>query len=298
MTKPNLYILFSLNCEPPRTKLNTEAPRTWDIAARAVEGFCTRVIRAGYPPTLFIASECVEEQEPMFEDLAKRGAEIAMLMHPPQIGDGRFTKNLGQYSADDQRTLINYAAEKFADRLGTRPHSFRGGYFSANDFTYRVLFDLGFRQGSLSEPGRRIARYDAIWVDAPHDPHYVDPEHKERIGSMPFLELPVTTDTDGEVARGIPLTLELAMGTFDALLRPTVEGALARMERNQAPFRLLCIAAANRLDYYPDNDPPAQSLEALLDMFEVLAETYEIIPVTAASAHDHYRAHIRMKSDA
>jgi hypothetical protein len=295
--KPKLHILLSMNCEPPRSKVNIEAPKTWDFGCRSIEGFCIRVNRAGYIPTLFVSSECIEEQEPLFEDFAKQGAELGLLMHPPQIGDGRFKKCLGHYSADDQRTLIDYAAEKFADKLGARPQSFRGGLFSANDATYRVLFDLGFRQGSLSEPGRQISRFESIWVDAPHDAHYVNPEQKHRAGSLPFLELPVTTDLHSEVVKGVPLTLQLTMGTFDALLRPTIEYALERMEREQTTFRMLCVAAANRLDYYADNDLPSQSLEELLDMFEALGEQYEIVPVTAASAHGHYRAAQRMVQD-
>jgi hypothetical protein len=296
--KPQLHILFTLNCEPPRTKVNPEAPKTWEFGCRAMEGFCTRVFRAGYTPTLFAASECIEEQQPFFEDMAQRGAEIGLLLHPPQIGDGRFTKCLGQYPAEDQRTFIDYAAEKCADRLGSRPQSFRGGLFSANDATYRVLFDLGFRQGSLSEPGRQIARFESDWAGAPHDAHYVDAEQKKQTGSLPFLELPVTTDLRGEVVKGVPLTLQLAMGTFDALLKPTIEYALERMDREQTAFRMLCIAGANRFDYYGEQDPASESLEALLDYLEELGNTYTLVPVTAAMAHGQYRTIQRTQHNA
>lgn len=295
--KLQLHVLFTLNCEPPAERGDQDAPRTWDQGSRAIDSFCTRVIRAGYTPTLFAAPACVEEQDPMFEDLLRRGVEVGLFLHPPQIGDGRFKKNLGQYTGEDQRQLIEYAAEKFVSRLGQRPRSFRGGFFSASDETYRVLFELGFRQGSLSEPGRRLGGREAVWTDAPSDPYYVSPEKRGKAGTMPFLEVPVTTDPSGEIARGVPWSLLVGMATYEILLRPTVEYALARMDREQVPFRTLCIYSNNRHDFYTDSAQPSQSLELLFDRLEELGETYEIVPVTMAGAHERYRAIQRVTSD-
>ncbi|HEU5090547.1 MAG TPA: hypothetical protein VFT99_23995, partial [Roseiflexaceae bacterium] len=185
--KPPLHVLFTLNCDPAGSRTNAEAPPTWEHSSRSIEGFCIRVSRAGFRPTLFAALSCVEEQAPLLEELGRRGAEVGLYLHPPHIGDGRFKKYLGQYSADDQRSLIDYAAERFADQLGTRPRSFRGGHFSISNDTYRILFELGFRQGSLSEPGRALALRDAIWTNAPRDPHYVDKDNYLLAGVLPFL---------------------------------------------------------------------------------------------------------------
>jgi hypothetical protein len=295
--KLQLHVLFTMNCEPPAERGDQDAPRTWDQGGRSIDSYCTRVLRAGYTPTLFVAPACAEEQDPLFEDLLKRGAEVGLYLHPPQIGDGRFRKSLGQYSPGDQRQLIEYATAKFVDRIGQRPLSFRGGHFSASDQTAKVLFDLGYRQGSLSEPGRRLGLREAIWTDAPHDPYHVDPEQRGRPGSLPFLEIPVTTDTSGEIARGVPWSLLLGMGNYEILIRPTVEYALARMEREQVEFRTLCIYTNNRHDFYTESAQPADSLEQLLDLLETLSETYEIVPVTMAAAHDRYRAIRRMSSD-
>lgn len=295
--RQQLHVLFTINCEPPGEKNNSNAPRTWEQSARSIEGFGTRLLRAGYPPTLFVALTCLEEQEPLIEELVRRGAEAALYLHPPQIGDGRFSRMLGQYKPDDQRSLIEYAAERFTEILRVRPRSFRSGFFSANDATYRLLFELGFRQGSLSEPGRRLPVREAVWEEAPLDPHYVDPERKNRAGDLPFLELPVTTDPSAELARGLPYALQIEAGSVDGLHRPTIEGQLLRMEREATRFRTLCFYTTNRIDYYRDDNQHSQTIEGVLDLLEKLSEQYEIVPVTAASAHDHYRALLRSAND-
>lgn len=295
--KPHLHVLLTINCQPPGVRASPDSPRTWEHSARAIEGFCLRTIRAGYPPTLFAAPACVEEQAPLFEDVIRRGAEVGLFLHPPEIGDGRFARYLGQYSAEDQRSLIEYAAEKLTETLGLRPRSFRSGFFSANNTTFRQLFELGFRQGSLSEPGRRIASRDAVWEGALADPHYINPEDRLRAGTMPFLEIPVTTDPSAEITRGIPLSLQIDAGTLDALLKPTIERNLERMEREGVAFRAICVTTTTRIDYYSDSEKHTQTLESLLDWLETLTERYDVTPVTAADAHERFRILRRTTND-
>jgi hypothetical protein len=295
--KPPLHVLFTLNCEPAGVRTNAEGPKTWEASGRAIEGFCIRVGRAGYRPTLFASLPCVEEQAPLFEELSRRGAEVGLYLHPPQIGDGRFKRFLGQYNADDQRSLIDYAAERFADQLGARPRSFRGGHFSANNDTYQLLFDLGFRQGSLSEPGRALTLREAVWTDARQDPHYVDPGNRLVAGDLPFLELPITTDPTNEMARGIPYALQIEAGSVEGLHREVIERELERFEREGVAFRALVFYASTRVDFYADDDKHAQTLEVILDYLEQLASQVEIHAVTAFAAHDHYRLMVRNNSE-
>ncbi|MDZ4722158.1 MAG: hypothetical protein SH847_27155 [Roseiflexaceae bacterium] len=287
--KPHLHVLFTINCPPPGVRANPDSPRTWEHSARAIEGFCVRTVRAGYPPTLFAASACVDEQAPLFDDVVRRGAEVGLFLHPPEIGDGRFSRYLGQYSVEDQRSLIEYSAEKITSTLGLRPRSFRSGFFSASNVTFRQLFELGFRQGSLSEPGRRIASREAVWDGAIADPHYINPEDRLRAGTMPFLEIPVTTNPAEELARGMPHALQIEAGNVDALLQPTIERHLARMQREDVAFRVLCITTSTRIDYYSDSEKHTQTLEKLFDWLETLAETHTMVPVTAALAHERFR---------
>ena len=155
------------------------------------------------------------------------------------------------------------------------------------------MFELGFRQGSLSEPGRALALRDAIWINAPRDPHYVDKNNYLLAGDLPFLELPVTTDPENELARGVPYALQIEAGSVEGLHREVIMHNLERFEAEQVPFCTLLFYGNTRTDYYQDGDKHTQTLEGILDYLEELQSQYTMHPVTAASAHDHYRLMVR-----
>lgn len=288
--KTPLHILFTINCDPPTNRTLTEGPRTWELSGRAIEGFCNQVLAAGYLPTVFAAASCAAEQSPLLEEVQRRGGELALYLHPPHIGEGQFKRFLGQYNADDQRAIIDYAAEAFADALGTRPRSIRTGFFSASNDTFRILYELGFRQSSLSEPGRMVPIHAAQWDGAVEHAHYVDQANRLQAGTLPFLELPVTTDPTEMVSRGMPFALTVESGTVAALHKPTIERQLELMKREQRAFRSICISTCNRIDYLLPDEKHAGTLDELFDYLDTLTEEYTLIPVTANGAHEHYRS--------
>ena len=194
--KPLLYILFTMDCQPVAVKSAKQAPKTWSQSARAIEGFCNRLSGMGYPATLFVSAACAEEHGPLLEELAEHNIELGLYVHPPTLDGSRYPRHLGNYAEKEQRTIIESATERFYDAIGSRPRSFRSGAFSASDATFQVLYELGFRQGSLSIPGRDLPRYAVSWNGAETAPHYVNPADRLRAGALPFLELPVTSDPD------------------------------------------------------------------------------------------------------
>jgi hypothetical protein len=284
-----LHILFTMDCEPAATKWAPEGPKHWELSARSIEGFCNLLLGAGYRPTLFAAPRCAFEHAPMLDELAGRGAEIGLQVHPPSLLDGRFKRVLGDYNAEDQHALIESASDDFDAALGFRPRSFRGGRFSASDETFRVLYELGFRQGSLSLSGRKVARHAAAWEGAIQDPHFTDRADRLRVGSLPFLEIPVTSNPTQFYRSGYPNELCIETGPFKGWHNEIIESQLARMAAEQLPFRTLCFYTANTLPYHDQSMRCAETILALLDYFDTLSDTYEIIPVTAAAAHEHFR---------
>jgi hypothetical protein len=73
---------------------------------------------------------------------------------------------------------------------------------SANDATFRVLSDLGFRGGSLSLPGRVFPDKHAVWMGAPLDPHRAHPDFRLIEGPLDFANMPVSVDTSKLIAKG------------------------------------------------------------------------------------------------
>jgi hypothetical protein len=287
--RPRLHILFTIDCEPAATKWAPEGPKHWELSARSIEGFSSLLLNAGYVPTLFTAPRCADEHAPLLEELAGRGGEIGLQVHPPNLLDGRFKRMLGDYNEEDQHALIEASADDFAEALGFRPRSFRGGRFSASDDTFRVLYELGFRQGSLSLPGRRSARHATDWEGAVLEPHYTDRTQRLSAGQMQFLEIPVTSDPTQFFRPGFPYELGIETGPFKGWHYEIIESQLQRMATEHTPFRTLCFYTNNTLPYHDLSQRYAQTVNELLDYFDTLRDTYEIVPVTAAGAHERFR---------
>jgi hypothetical protein len=290
--KLRLYILFTMNCEPVAGKSVKQNPTTWEQSARTIEGFCDRLSSFGYPATLFVSAACAEEHAPLLEELAARDVELGLYVHPPTLAGSRnprFPRHLGNYTAAEQRAIVESATERFYDAIGNRPRSFRSGAFSASDATFQVLYELGFRQGSLSIPGRDLPRDAISWNGAETTPHYVNPADRLRAGGLPFLELPVTSDPERFYIRGLPYELCIENSGLEDWHRPLIEHALEQQEAEHAPFRSLCLFTHNGLAYYRDDDQHSITIEQLRAYLETLADRYELVPTTLAGAHQHFR---------
>ncbi len=285
-----LHVLFTMDCEPAGGKASGSSRATWELSARSIEGFCLRLLNAGYPATLFLSPACAEEHAPLLEELTGLGIELGLHLHPEHLGDKRYKDPLGKYDLEHQQALIDHGLERFRDAIGVRPQSFRPGNFSANDATFDALFRLGFRQGSVSSPGRDVPRHAARWSHAPVEAHYVDPHDRLRPGGLPFLELPVTTDPDKIGFGGYAHDLCIESGYFDKWHRPIADRWIERLGTDPVPFPTLCIFTHNHFAYHRDDDPQSVTLEALLNYCTMLSTQYDIVPVTLAEAHEHFRA--------
>jgi hypothetical protein len=287
--RPLLHILFTMDCEPVTRRAVKTGPKTWESSARAIEGFCDRLSSAGYPATLFVSPVCAEEHGPLMEELVQRGVELGLHVHPPSLDPERYTRHLGEYRAEEQRAIVQEAIERIYDAVGMRPRSFRSGAFSASDATFPMLYELGFRQGSLSVPGRDLPRDAVRWAGAELDTHYVDPSDRLRAGALPFLELPVTSDPNRFYRQGHPSDLCIENSTVDDWHRPLIEQHLDRMATANAAFRTLCLYTQSGLAYYQNDARHSMTVERLIDYFDQLAERYELAPVTLAGAHQCFK---------
>lgn len=286
-----LHIAFTMDCERIRAESPPGGPESWELSERAIRGYCERLSGRGYHPTLFLTPECAQRHAKMLVRLAEDGAELGLHIHPQSLGDHRYLGYLGEYSAEMQRDLVGAAADVVADAVGAPPVSFRPGNFSANDDTYAVLYELGMRQGSVSDPGRDCPGFAAVWKGACPDAHYVDPEDRLAPGELAFLEVPLTTDPTRLQPSGFPYEIRIESGAFESWQRPILRNTLDRLVREETPFRSICILTHNTFPYDDDGDPRAQTLEEMLAFFtELASHQVDVIPVTLCEAHARFRA--------
>jgi hypothetical protein len=289
--RSSLYVLFTMDCHPAGTRTAPEGPRHWEQSIRSIDGFRTQLLNRGYAATLFLSPGCARAHAPLVEELRDSDVELGLFVHPPSLVNGAYRAYLGQYDDVSQRAIIALAMEAYQDAVGARPVSVRSAHYSANDVTYALLVEHGFRQGSLSSPGRRVSKHGADWSDAETDPHYAHRANRLRPGDLPFLEIPVTTDAT-QTRGGVAPELALENGTLEKWHQPLIDGQLERMEREAVPFKALCFITRNFFAYNARGDTVAATLDAVLDYLDRLRDRYEVVPVTASGAHAAFRAQV------
>ena len=192
-----LHVVITMDVEPPTPDTHPTAtgPGSWADGDRFVRGYAERAAAFGFPVTFFIHPEVAVEQAGLFEELKERGCCVEGLhLHPWKFRDGKYKAHFGGLGERDMRAALSEAISMWQSGMGRRPLYFRPGTFSANDYMYQVLADLGFRGGSCSVPGRIWPRLNAIWTGAAPDPHRAHPIFRQLVGSLPFANMPVAVD--------------------------------------------------------------------------------------------------------
>ena len=218
---------------------------------------------------------------------------MGLYIQPGSLEGGKYRGYLGQYDEETQRAIVKLAMEGFQDFVGVRPLSVRSYMFSASDATFPVLAQFGFRQSSISSPGRRVSRHAANWTGAETDAHYADRSSRLRRGDLPILELPVTTDPT-RVRGGVASDLAIENGTLDDWHRPLIENQLKRMDSDQVPFRALCFYTRNFFAYHLRDDKIASTLNAIVGWLDSLRDRYDVRPATVGQAHAYFRDELRL----
>lgn len=95
----------------------------------------------------------------MVTAIVARGHEVQLHLHPewlawaaPQPVSDRRGRNIGDFVAEDQETLIRLARKLLIDAGAPPPVAFRAGNFGANDDTLRVLAKVGATWDSSFNP--------------------------------------------------------------------------------------------------------------------------------------------------
>ncbi|MHC4673362.1 MAG: cupin domain-containing protein, partial [Planctomycetota bacterium] len=288
---PKLYVSFTMDCERIGSECMAGGPRSWELSERAIHGYCETLLAAGITPTLFIVPECGQQHAELFKSFAIRGVELGMHLHPQCFRDHRYDKYLGEYDTRMQKEILIQGVDILQKALGVRPKAFRGGNFSANDETYQVLFNLGFRQGSLSDPGRHVPRYAAMWKEAFPHAHWANAGNKLIPGELPFFEVPVTTNPNKQHANGFPYELRIESGSFKEWHLPIINHALEIMERDKVDFRVLSIFTHNYYDYSNPDVKKSKVIRGYIEYLEELRMKYDVIPITLEKIRQAYVEH-------
>jgi peptidoglycan/xylan/chitin deacetylase (PgdA/CDA1 family) len=273
-------ILMTMDCESANVdvsdhgiSMSSSGPADYAESERSIRGFVEIVEAAGYPATLFLHPEVAIAHADLVREMHASDTCLGLHLHPYKLADSA-------YPEDQQRGILKRAIEAWENALGERPQYFRAGYFSANDCTFRILEELGFRGGSLSSPGRLLPSHFSVWRDAVPYPHRAHRAFRLVAGDSDFIEVPVAVAYGRPVARGhageqgyewpyIPHTYDHAA---------VVSDILKRFNKDQPQFGTLVTDTHNDHDYSNPQSAASINLRCILDAIDASCETLGLEP--------------------
>lgn len=263
-----VYILVTMDVEVPRQHPEASGPEDWHSSEAYIRGYADLASERGFPVSFFIHPEAAARHAAMFEELKKnRGAFIDGLhLHPWKFGDGKYRAHLGGLTANEQRAVISEAIAVWQAAFGRRPLYFRPGTFSANDSTFRILADLGFRGGSVSAPGRVYLDLYSVWTAAVPDPHRPHRCFRQLEGDLPFANIPLTQDFSKLDKKGERYYhRDLRPDYDDVDHRVLVNHVVEQLAQRRPAFPVIHFVTHNDNDYTDPDNRVRRNYETVLD---------------------------------
>lgn len=262
-----IYIAITMDCERDRnfTQPNASGPRDFAASEQYVRSYFDLAGAYGFPVSFFLHPEVAEGQSELFLELEERGACLGLHLHPWKFGDGQYQAHLGGLSEEQQRAAISEALALWQRAIGRRPRYFRPGTFSANDSTFRVLVDLGFRGGSVSAPGRVYKELNSIWTGAEKDPHRAHPNFRQKRGTMEFANIPLTHDYSKlETKNGRRFFRDLRPDYTDADYHLIANNIIEQILERRPSVPVINVVTHNDNDYSDPNDRVRKNYDIVL----------------------------------
>lgn len=278
-----------MDCERMQSDLPSSGRSSWVSSERSIRGYCERLNDHGMPPTLFLTPECAAHHSDMLREFGDAGVEFGMHIHPESFLDGRWDKPLGMYDRPTQKQILQLARDHVAKSIGVAPKAFRSGNFSANNDTFPILIELGFTHGSLSDPGRHAPDWAADWLEAYPWPYFASLKGPGIRGSLPFVDIPVTTDRRGKKPNSLPQELRIERGSYASVHGPIIEYALEEMKRDEPDIYVLCIMTHNTYDYSGATDKLTGTLCEIIEGVDRLRDEYDVRTGTVGDVAEAFR---------
>ena len=261
-----------MDCETARTDVTPYAaqvsgsgPIDYRESERSIRGYVETAAAHGFPTTLFAHPEVALGNAELLLALEEQGACLGLHLHPYKLKGQKYRCELGAYSASEQREILHDAMPVWESALGKAPRYFRGGYFSANDSTYRVLHELGFWGGSLSNPGRVLPSHCSVWAGAEPYPHRAHFGFRQLRGNSDFVDVPVSGAFGRPVTRGHAgeqgYEWSYIPHTYDH--REIIRDVLGRFAEEDPRFATIVTDTHNDQDYSNPEHPARQNLELI-----------------------------------
>ncbi len=255
---PNLEfrLITRADCEATQHAIKDAA-----LGERSSRGLAEIAAGEGLRATLLVIPSDLEASPALYRELDLAGHEIGLHVHPADQGYEEF---LGVYGPEDQKMIVGEAADRFAQVMGRPPASICIGYGSANDHTYPVFVELGFRHGHISIPSRVLPECASVWAGAPLDMHYAHPHNRLLPGWLDFVEVPQTLDPDSRMWGG-KHPQDLRVELVDAKNHwYTIAKSVDRQVRENTPVKYIHVVTHNTYEFGREGDFRRETLVKMI----------------------------------
>ncbi|HOK56253.1 MAG TPA: polysaccharide deacetylase family protein [bacterium] len=278
-----IHIIWTMDCEFPKSPFG--GPENWEIAEKSVNGFLEVLTKHCQKATFFVTPEVIQKKFNVFSEKNKN-FEIGMHLHP--FDDSNKKKlYMGQMRKEEQEKVLKENREKWIQSAGFEPRSFRPGNFSANDYTFPLLLKLGFFQGSVSSPYRKMEKFFTDWEGALLDPHHTNEKSRLIEGKLDFFEVPVTVDPFRKKRiDGTSYELRIEWGDISEHI-VTIENVLKRLKKENPPVKSIVSITHNTFDYTLKNSKYRSTLEKLILFIQelIIKENFTPLSITIEELH-------------
>ena len=297
--RKTLFFCYFMDCQTPK-KPGGGKDQTWEVAEQAVRGLAELFAERGLIHALGFCSEpeVAIRQSAMFREMAEAGYWQALHFqirgYRPQGAsqDYDWDRTLAAYDYDEQKEAIQIAKDEWEQALGMEAQDFGACCAAANDYTFPILAELGFRQCYCSGPGRYNPDAGQVWWGAfPHS-HHVSSKSRLVCGELDLYEFTVTRSLK-PVPGPAPGTwrvqdfrAEYEMG-FDEIME-LADASITDMLMRDHPILYIHAPTHNTWDVGDRTSPRRKAIETTIDVVYALAEKHglDLVPATLKDMHE------------
>ena len=286
-----LYFSIKIDCESTQSSVQDA-----DLGRRASLGFAEVMEGMGGRGSFYCIPSEVKANVNVYRDLAVRGHQVGLHVHPADLGYEEF---LGIYGPNEQRTILEESTDVIAQVMGERSTGICLGYGSCNDYTRPILVELGFDHGGTQIPGRILPECASIAAGAPTEPHYPHRWNRVLAGNLDFVELPVTTDPDSRMWGG-KHPQDLRIELVDAKNHYyTIHKAVQRQRTAAEPIHAILGCTHNIFPYDDSHDFRRETLLGVIEHTKRIASEHglALVPATEQAIAAAYRAAVPLPAE-
>ncbi|HUS79871.1 MAG TPA: hypothetical protein VM283_01305 [Armatimonadota bacterium] len=296
--RDKLFFCYFMDCQTPG-KPGGARDQTWEVAEQAVRGIAELFAERGLIHALGMCSEpeVALRQPTMFREIAQAGAWQALHFqvrgYRPRGAseDYDWQRPLTDYGYEEQRQVISIAKDEWEQALGTPAEDFGACCAQANDYTFPILAELGFRQSYCSAPGRyNPAAGQSWWGAFPHS-HHAASRSRLVCGELELYEFTLTRSLqprpgDAGVWYVEDPRAEREMD-FDATMA-IAEASVRDMMMRDHPILYVHVPTHNTWDVDDRSSPRRRAVETAIEVAHALAERLrlQLVPASMRDMHE------------